>query len=125
MSLLKKKQVDLLDQQISSIISEGCEVDGKIKAKAFVRIDGIVHGDVQVEQGLIMGENAIINGDVSTKEAIIFGTINGNLQVHSLEVKATGRINGEISTQLLQMEPGARYNGKVVMPDETKKATQA
>ncbi|MFM6977017.1 MAG: polymer-forming cytoskeletal protein [Sphingobacteriaceae bacterium] len=119
MSLLPKK-LDLNDNQIS-IISESFEIEGKIKAKSFVRIDGIIHGDVFVEEGLIMGEKAIINGDIKTKEAIIFGTLNGNLQVDSLEVKSTGKVNGEIVTQLLQMDPGAKYNGKISMNEEKGK----
>lgn len=121
MSLLPKK-LDLNDNQIS-IISENFEIEGKIKAKSFVRIDGIIHGDVFVEEGLIMGEKAIINGDIKTKEAIIFGTLNGNLQVDSLEVKSTGIVNGEIVTQLLQMDPGAKYNGKISMTEEKVKNT--
>lgn len=123
MSILPKRQFELNDQQITSIISESFEIEGKIKAKAFVRIDGIIHGDVQVEDGLIMGENAIINGDIKTKEAIIYGTVNGNIQVTSVEIKATGKVTGEINTQSLQMEPGAKYNGKISMADEKIKGS--
>lgn len=125
MSLLPKKQLELNDQQITSIISENFEIEGKIKAKSFVRIDGIIHGDVYVEEGLVMGEKAIINGDIKTKEAIICGTLNGNLQVESLEIKSTGKVTGEIATQLLQMDPGAKYNGKISMIEEKGKPNNA
>lgn len=120
MSILPTKKLDLNDNQIS-IISENFEIEGTIKAKSFVRIDGIVHGDVFVEEGLIMGEKGVINGDISTKEAIIFGTLNGNLKVESLEIKSTGKITGEIATQLLQMDPGSKYNGKITMIEEKDK----
>ena len=120
MSILPTKKLDLNDNQIS-IISENFEIEGTIKAKSFVRIDGIVHGDVFVEEGLIMGEKGIINGDISTKEAIIFGTLNGNVKVDSLEIKSTGKVIGEISTQLIQMDPGAKYNGKITMVEEKDK----
>ena len=121
MALFGKKEKVALDMQsISTLISEGSVLDGNLKAPAFARIDGQVTGDVMVDEGLILGEKGSIKGNVITKEMVIYGTVNGNLQVISLEIKASGRVNGEIHTQTLEVENGAVYNGSLHMSQNAK-----
>lgn len=118
----KKDKVAMELQSISTLISEGCIIDGNLKAPAYVRIDGQITGDVMVDEGLILGEKGVIMGNVTTKELVVYGTIDGNLQVASLEIKATGKITGEIRTQILAVENGAVYNGNLSMTQNTKLA---
>jgi cytoskeletal protein CcmA (bactofilin family) len=111
----KKNNVELDQQVISTLISEGCVLSGNMKAPAFVRIEGQITGDVTVDEGLILGEKGIIKGNVVTKEMIVYGTVHGNLNTYSLEIRSTGRITGDINTQVLQVEPGGSHNGKLAM----------
>ncbi len=113
MSLFNKKTQSIDQQSISTLISQGCEIDGNIKAPNFVRIDGHVTGDVKVEGGLILGETGMITGNIFTPEIIVYGTVNGNIQTDTLKIQSTGKINGEIKTQTLQVEMGAVYNGRI------------
>jgi len=123
MALFGKKEKVALDMQsISTLISEGSVLDGDLKAPAFARIDGQVIGDVTVDEGLILGEKGSIKGNVMTKEMVIYGTVNGNLQVISLEIKASGKVTGEIHTQTLEVENGAVYNGSLHMAQNPKLA---
>lgn len=109
-------------QSISTLISEGCIFDGNLKAPDFARIDGQITGDVMVDEGLILGEKGSIQGNVITKELVVYGTITGDLQVTSLEIRATGKVTGEIRTQTLQVENGAVYNGSLSMTQNAKLA---
>lgn len=118
----KKDNVSLDLQSISTLISEGCILDGNLKAPSYARIDGQVTGDVIIDEGLIIGEKGTISGNVVTKEMIVYGVVNGNIQTNSLEIKATGKVNGEIRTQTLQVENGAVYNGSLSMTQNSKLA---
>src|ERR1700743_385560 len=119
MSMFAKKDKVSLDlQSISTLISEGCVFDGNMKAPSYARIDGTVTGDVVVDEGLIIGEKGVINGTITTKEMVVYGTINGTLQVTSLEIKSSGKITGEINTQSLAVENGAVYNGTLSMTNQ-------
>ena len=118
----KKDNVALDLQSISTLISEGCILDGNLKAPAFARVDGQVTGDVMVDEGLILGEKGSILGNILTKEMVIYGTVTGNIQTNSLEIKATGKVTGEIRTQSLQVENGAVYNGSLSMTQNNKLA---
>lgn len=121
MALFSKKEKVALDlQSISTLISEGCVLDGNFKAPAFVRIDGQVSGDVTVEEGLIVGEKAIITGNIVTREILVYGMVTGNITTNSLEIKHTGKISGDIKTQLLQVENGGFYNGSLTMVQADK-----
>lgn len=123
MALFSKKDKVALDMQsISTLISEGSIFDGNLKAPAYARIDGQITGDVMVDEGLILGEKGSIHGNVLTKEMVVYGTVNGNLQVNSLEIKSTGKVTGEIRTQILEVENGAVYNGSLSMTQNTKLA---
>src|SRR5476651_440915 len=118
----KKDKVELDLQSISTLISEGSILDGNLKAPAFARIDGQVTGDVMIDEGLIIGEKGSILGNIITKEMVVYGTINGNIQTNSLEIKASGHVTGEIRTQTLQVENGAVYNGSLSMTQNNKLA---
>jgi cytoskeletal protein CcmA (bactofilin family) len=111
----KKNKVELDQQVISTLISEGCVFDGNLKAPAYVRIDGQINGDVTIDEGLILGEKGIVTGNITTKEIIVYGTVKGNISTHSLEIRATGRITGDIKTEVLQVETGGTHNGKLSM----------
>ncbi len=89
----KKNKIELDQQVISTLISEGCLLDGNLKAPAYVRIEGQINGDVTIDEGLILGEKGPIKGNVVTKEMIVYGTVNGNLNVHSLEIRGTEPYN--------------------------------
>ncbi len=111
----KKNKVELDQQVISTLISEGCVFDGNLKAPAYVRIEGQITGDVIIDEGLILGEKGVITGNIVTKEIIVYGMVHGNISTHSLEIRNTGRITGDIKTQVLQVETGGTHNGKLAM----------
>lgn len=116
MGVFSKKDKAALDfQAISTLISADCVVGGSLTAPAVARIDGQVDGDVQVAEGLILGEKGLITGNVVTKEMVVYGTVQGNITVESLEIKATGKITGDIATVTLLVEAGGVYNGHLTM----------
>lgn len=127
MAIFSKKDKVALDlQAISTLISEGSVLEGNLKAPAFVRIDGLVNGDVMVDEGLILGEKGEVKGNISTKEIFVYGTVRGDINTSSLEIKATGRITGDIKTQNLAVENGGVYNGNLTMQQgEVQKRLQA
>ena len=114
----KRKQVQITDinqQEISTLIGEGFILTGELTGKSVVRIDGKVTGNINIENGIILGEKGVIVGDIQTTSAIIYGTVNGNVKASQLEIKKTGKVNGDIKTETLEIEFGAQYNGKLEM----------
>jgi Integral membrane protein CcmA involved in cell shape determination len=121
----KQQSLQINDQQISSIIGEGYIFTGELTGPSVIRIEGKVIGNVNVDAGVILGENGIIEGDIKSQSVIIYGTVNGNIKTAHLEVKKNGCINGNIAADSLEIELGAKYNGTLNMqlPDILKEAS--
>jgi cytoskeletal protein CcmA (bactofilin family) len=123
MAVFGKKQKELVDSHIATIISEGCIIDGNITSNHSIKIDGIINGNIEAKQGVILGDTGRILGHVNALEAVVFGQIQGNIQTQKLEIRSTGKIYGDIKTDSIEMEFGAVYNGKVTMDSPSQKST--
>lgn len=111
----QQQPLEISQHEISTIIGEGFVFIGEVRGASVIRIEGKIIGNVNVENGVILGEKGNVEGDITTKSAIIYGTIKGNVKSTQLEIKKTGLINGDISTDTLEIELGAQYNGKLNM----------
>lgn len=111
----KQQSLQINDQQISTIIGEGYIFTGELQGSSVIRIEGKVIGNVNVESGVILGENGIIEGNIISKSVIIYGTVTGNIKTTQLEIKKTAHIDGDITADTLEIELGAKYNGKLNM----------
>src|SRR5688500_2424981 len=114
----KQQQLELNQQEISTVIGEGYTITGELQGSSVIRIEGTIIGNVSVDGGVVLGEKGNIEGDIVTKSAVIYGTVNGNIRSTQLEIKKTGYVNGDIITDTLEIELGAKYNGKLNMHRE-------
>lgn len=120
--LSNKKNISTGTGEINSInvFGEGTVVEGHIKSKGDVRIDGTLAGTIDTTAKVVLGESGLIEGDLAAKGADISGTVNGNVRVDGvLLLKSTARINGDIYTNKLQIESGGMFNGKCEMGSQS------
>jgi len=97
-------------------------IEGELKSKGNIRIDGTITGKVHTSQDLIIGPNAQIEADVVAANASIAGTIKGNVLVKGLLViLETGKIMGNISCGQLGIREGAYFSGACKMNDQIPK----
>lgn len=114
----KLQPLEINQQEISTIIGEGYTFTGELQGSSAIRIEGKVIGNVHVDGGIVLGEKGVIEGNIVTRSAVIYGSINGNIETTQLEIKKSGYVNGDITTDTLEIELGARYNGKLNMQKE-------
>ena len=114
----KKESFKIGETKILNLINEGCKVEGLLISDSFIRIDGTVQGNMEVEEGAIIGDKGLVTGDIKTKSLIVYGMVNGNIDSYSLEIKSSGIVNGEIKTSKLHIEFGGVYNGSLSMEKE-------
>jgi len=120
--LSNKKNTNAINAEANSInvFGEGTVVEGNIKSKGDVRIDGTLVGVINTSAKVVLGERGRIEGDLQAKGADISGTITGNVRVEGvLLLKSSARINGDIYTNKLQIESGGMFNGKCEMGSTT------
>ena len=117
--MLGKKTTDQINAKISSIIGSDMVVEGDIKAKEAVRVEGSVTGDVETEGALIISSTGKVKGNVKGSNIIIGGAVEGDLTSGGrTEVASTGKVIGNIRTKSLIVDENAVFQGQCTMNAE-------
>ena len=102
--------------QASNRILVGTSIEGEIKSKGDIRIDGKIKGTINITGKLVVGEKGVVEGDIKCAFANVSGTLKGQLEVSELlTLQATAKVNGDIVTNKLSIEPGAEFTGSCSM----------
>jgi cytoskeletal protein CcmA (bactofilin family) len=97
-------------------INSDTTIEGSIKARGNLRIDGILRGDLICEGRVVVGKSGLIEGQIKCQNAEIEGQIKANIVVSELlTLKATAKLQGDIVTKKLSIEPGANFTGSCSM----------
>lgn len=117
--MLGKKTVEQINAKISSVIGADMVVEGDIRAKDAVRVEGKVTGDVETEGALIISSSGAVKGNVKGSSIIIGGSLEGDLTSGGrTEVASTGKVIGNIRTKSLVVDENAVFQGQCIMNSE-------
>ncbi len=117
--MLGKKSVEQINAKISSVIGADMVVDGNIRAKDAVRVEGSVTGDVETEGALIISATGRVKGNIKGSSIIIGGSLEGDLTSGGrTEVASTGKVIGNIRTKSLIVDENAVFQGQCIMNSE-------
>lgn len=114
-----KKDEQINDNDVETIIGPSVNVEGDFNAAGNVVVEGSISGTLKTEKHLKVGVHAKITADVSAGIAIISGEIHGNIRIREgLELTNTAKVFGDIKTKTLTVASGAIINGKCIAGDE-------
>lgn len=100
----------------SNVIASGTTIEGTIKSKQDIRLDGTILGEAYFDQKLVMGETGRIEGNVRCKESAIKGKIDGEISVNGLlHLLKTSFIKGKIRAKKMVVDEGASYSGECLI----------
>ena len=117
--MLGKKSVEQINAKISSVIGADMVIEGDVRAKEAVRVEGKVTGDVETEGALIISAGGSVKGNVKGSSIIIGGSLEGDLcSGGRTEVASTGKVIGNIRTKSLVVDENAVFQGQCVMNTE-------
>lgn len=104
---------------------QGTVVEGTVKAESDIRVDGIIHGDLNCSAKVIIGPTGEIKGEVRCVNAMIDGKFEGKLFVEDLlTIRETATVIGDIRTGKLIVQSGAVFNVSCDMGKNAPKKTQ-
>ncbi|MFM1876075.1 MAG: hypothetical protein RL266_1812 [Bacteroidota bacterium] len=99
-------------------------IEGSIKAKGNLRIDGTLKGDLECQGRVVIGASGSVHGEIRCENAEIEGSIKANITVSDLlSLKSTAKVQGDIVTKKLAIEPGATFTGSCSMGGVVKDIT--
>lgn len=103
---------------IDSLIGADTAIEGNIRFKGGLRIDGRVKGDVIAEEDeismLVISEHAKVEGQVRVAHLLVNGEVVGPVYSSELlELQPKARITGDVQYKALEMHGGAVVSGKL------------
>ncbi|MGQ9889084.1 MAG: bactofilin family protein [Aggregatilineales bacterium] len=98
-----------------TVLGANCEMEGVLRSRANVRLDGTFTGTLEIEGNVLVGETARITADINAKNVSIAGAVRGNVSGKKVQLLRTGRIWGDIHAAALTTEEGAFIDGKITM----------
>lgn len=100
-------------------LSQKTEFEGVLHAEGMVRIDGIVHGTVEVQGDLEISPTGLVEGpEVRAKNIVVQGVLKSRVVVEEkLTLSRTARLEGDVVAGALEIEAGAYYTGYIETRD--------
>lgn len=98
-----------------TVLGANCSLEGVLRSKANVRLDGTFSGTLEIEGNVLVGETAKITADINAKNISIAGAVRGNVFGKKVQLLRTGRVWGDIHATALTTEEGAFIDGKIAM----------
>lgn len=100
-------------KEVGTVIGEGIILENvTVRGVGYMRVDGTISGDINLEGHLILGETGKINGEIHVGSALFFGTYEGNLFVEETLRLAEGcHVDGNVKTGKLIIDEGADFHG--------------
>jgi cytoskeletal protein CcmA (bactofilin family) len=97
-------------QDMSSSLSPGMTVIGKLVGEGAVKIYGRIEGELQASS-IVICEGAQIDGDVVAKELTIAGRVKGTIHAGKVKLQSSAVVEGDIFPRSLAIEENARFEG--------------
>ena len=107
------------------IIGNGVKLKGEITNANEVQIDGKANVTA-IMDNLIVGSTGNLKGTIQTDNADVWGEVDGDLKVSgTLTIQEQGSVTGNIEYQSLQIKLGGKIKGDIKAFDKVKKITDA
>ena len=96
-------------------LSEKSEFQGDLHVEGSLRIDGIVHGTVDVQGDMEVSRTGLVEGpEIHAHNLIVHGVVKGRIVASGrLTLSRTARLEGDVSAHSIDIEPGAFYIGHI------------
>jgi cytoskeletal protein CcmA (bactofilin family) len=113
---------------IDSLIGSGSTIEGDLKFRGGLRIDGHVRGSLfPAEEGVactvIISENGRVDGSVKASHVVVNGLVNGPVEAtEHLDLQPKAKVTGEIRYKILEIHHGAVVEGALSHIDANKPA---
>ncbi len=122
LNTLQKTPGDSKTSAETLVIGKGVTVVGEIKNCKFVKLDGLIEGNIENVIQLSIEHDGKFVGTAVVGNATISGSVNGDLTVKdTLTVSPTGLVDGKVRYRELEIGRGGTLVGKITrMPQDQK-----
>ena len=99
-----------------TVVARETRFAGELTGTRAVRVEGSVHGTVQLDAAFEVAEGATVEAEVHAATVRIAGRVVGNVTASEMvTLLATAVVQGDVVTPALHVVEGARLEGRVQM----------
>lgn len=112
--MFRRKTAPLL-----TYFSQKTEFEGTLHSEGMLRVDGIIHGTVEVLGDLEISPTGLIEGpEVRATNIVVQGVLKAKVYAEGkLTLSRTARLEGDVVAGALEIEVGAYYTGYIETRD--------
>ncbi len=99
-------------EDLNGFLDEGAEVNGELRFRDALRVDGRIKGRVVSDNTLIIGETGQVDAEIDCRVVSIRGRVSGHVHGRErIELLAGCRVEATLVTPKLVIEDGAFFHG--------------
>jgi len=120
----KSKSI-VISSDNTTLIAKGTEISGQVSFTGCLEIEGVVRGNIVVEEGCDVSQVRIqnsgaVHGNVCAPVVIVNGSIEGNVYSSKrVEMASNAVVCGDVHYQMIEMVKGAQINGGLMYTNAT------
>lgn len=101
----------------ATVISPGMVVDGTVRGKGPLLVQGRVDGRVQLDGDLRVAPKATLEAEIEVDVAEVKGLVKGAIKARqSVSLDAGSQVEGSVDAPRVEIDPQARVKARLVMP---------
>jgi len=119
--ILKRRTIDNLKTEETTVINAGVQLVGTIKGIGDVILHGALEGDVRLSGILVLGKSGKIRGKIEARNVVVEGDFEGIIKAtEKVEIRDGGKCKGDIFTATIAVSENAYFEGNVKMEVEDR-----
>lgn len=104
------------DPRAATVIGPDTAIQGEIRCKGTIRIEGEIVGRIHSEDTIVVTETGRVKADLLAAQIIISGEVIGNVFAKErCEIVAKGKLAGDLTAPRVSIEEGVVFEGKCTM----------
>lgn len=110
----------------STSVDASSEVEGRLRCKQTLRIDGRVVGEIECEKMVLVGEGARVHASIAADEVRISGVVEGDIAARrKITLESSAVVIGDLTTPGIVIEEGAKLKGRIVIGSDAEPEGEA
>jgi len=101
--------------EASARVGSGTRVQGNIRGKGNLLLEGVVNGAVVLEDDVTVASSARVDGEIKARAVDVAGRVDGRVETGRLEVRDHAVLAAELVATTVSVEEGAVLQGYLRM----------
>lgn len=102
----KDSRVKNKDSNINTatIVTACTEITGDLKGSDTIHVDGTLHGNIVVDNMIVIGMSGIVNGNIKAQKVMVSGNVKGSITCDDLEIMQSGKVSHKIDADKIILD---------------------